>query len=301
MREVQRVERGVPEYPRVLEDLDNPPAQFYAIGDLGALAAAPGRLVAIVGTREASGYGLRVARALGRAFAEAGVLVVSGMARGIDSAAHLGALEAGGKTIAVLGTGPDVPYPVGNRGLHGRIAETGLILSESEPGRAAFQGCFPRRNRIIAALAKATIVVEAGHKSGALNTASQALQLGRVVGAVPGMIDVSEAAGSNVLLRDGALVIAGVSDALAAMSVSRKGTVSRPEMTEKEAVIWDVLSTVLADGMGPPATADGLAELTGLAVRDVLSAVSNLELVGLVRRESDGRITRADLATHNLI
>jgi DNA processing protein len=249
-----------------------------------------------------------VAHALGRAFAEAGVVVVSGMARGIDSAAHLGALEAGGKTIAVLGTGVDVPYPAGNRQLHERICRVGLVVSENAPGRTASPGCFPRRNRIIAALARATIVVEAGHKSGALNTASQALQLGRVVGAVPGMIDMPRSMGSNQLMRDGGQVIGSVDDALALMSVSRKGTVAKPEMTEKEAVVWHALTAVwgTADVLrggksaGDRTDPDAIAAFTGLPVREVFSALSNLELVGLVRREPDGQITRADLNAGDL-
>lgn len=297
---IQTLDQGSHDYPGCLADLnDRPgepgaPSRLYAVGDLCLLRGAPRRLVAIVGTREASGYGLRVARALGRAFAEAGVTVVSGMARGIDSAAHLGALEAGGKTIAVLGTGPDVPYPVGNRELHGRICAGGLVLSESEPGRGAFQGSFPRRNRIIAALARATIVVEAGYKSGALNTAAQALQLGRGVGAVPGMIDLPRSMGSNQLMRDGGQVVGSVADALSMMSVSEKRTVPRPTMSSNEAEVWDDIQ-----GCGPT-TPDDLAALTGLDVREVLAALSNLELVGLVRRESDGRIVRADIATVDL-
>lgn len=148
---VLRLVQGGPGYPACLGALPDPPRQLFCIGDLTALGPAPEALVAIVGTREATLYGLRVATALGRAFAEAGAIVVSGMARGVDSAAHDAAIKAGGKAIAVLGTGPDVPYPVANRELHSRMAAGGLIVSESEPGTKAFQGCFPRRNRIIAA------------------------------------------------------------------------------------------------------------------------------------------------------
>ena len=141
---IESVENTDSCYPGCLRELGDPPRQLYFIGDLGALTVAPVGLVAIVGTREASQYGLRVAKALGRAFAESGAVVVSGLARGIDSAAHEGALEGGGKTVAVLGTGPDVPYPVGNRGLHQRIAASGLILSENEPGQIGRASCRER-------------------------------------------------------------------------------------------------------------------------------------------------------------
>lgn len=291
-------ERALPATVRELRARDLPaclsalqretPTKLYAIGDTELLAQAPEWLVAIVGTREATPYGLRVAKALARAFAEAGAVIVSGLARGIDSAAHEGALEAGGKTIAVLGTGVDVPYPAGNRTLHGRIAATGLVLSESEPGRAAFAGCFPRRNRIIAALSQATIVVEAGHKSGALNTASLATEIGRTVACVPGMIDIPRAAGSNHLLRDGAHFVASVDDALALLKLSRNDTARRPEMGANEAELWDCL------GSGP-AQVDALASRSGLGIRQVLEAVSRLEVAGLVTRSINGEIGRAVL------
>src|SRR6202030_1437326 len=150
----------------------------------------------------------------------AGASVVSGMARGIDAAAHRTAIEEGGNTVAVLGTGIDVPYPVGHRQLHRSIAEHGLVLSENPPGATPHQGAFPKRNRIIAALAPVTIVVEAGFRSGALNTASQAIELGRTVAAVAGPIDSDKSRGSNQLLRDGAVLIAVPEDALTLLGVS---------------------------------------------------------------------------------
>ena len=275
------------QFPACLTDLRHQtPARLFAIGDIDLLASAPEGLVAIVGTREASPYGLRVAKALARAFTEAGAVVVSGLARGIDSAAHEGALEAGGKTIAVLGTGPDVPYPAGNRTLHARIAASGLILSENEPGQKAFQGCFPRRNRIIAALSKATIVVEAGHKSGALNTATQATELGRLVAGVPGPIDLPRSAGVNHLLRDGAHLIASVADALALLGLSQNAAQRRPEMGADEAEVWSCL------GEGPVAV-DALSIAAGLPIRRLLEAVSRLELAGLVSRLRSGEIGRS--------
>ena len=285
-------------YPNSLKELRDPPRQLYAIGEIGALSVPHERVVAIVGTREASPYGIRVAQALGRAFADAGAVVVSGMARGVDSAAHQGALATartgaravGGlgaaqeaRTVAVLGTGPDVPYPAGNRALHGDLAERGLVVSESRPGTKAFQGCFPRRNRIIAALARLTIVVEAGHKSGALNTASQALELGRLVAAVPGPIDDPRAAGSNTLLRDGAQVVTTIDDALGLLGLSRNKPAARPELGIVEAEVWDVVK-------GGGVSADAISAASGCPIREVLAAVAKLELLGLVTVEDSGTV-----------
>lgn len=209
--------------PGCLGDLSHPPAGLWCWGEVGSLDGAPDRLVAIVGTREASSYGLRTARKLAAACSRAGLVVVSGLARGVDAAAHEATLEAGGRTVAVLGTGVDVPYPVGHRSLLREIVGQGLALSEAELGAGARPGCFPRRNRLIAALARVVVVVEAGHKSGAINTASQALELGRTVAAVPGTIDDPRSAGANTLIRDGAQVITGVEDLLTLFGLSTSG------------------------------------------------------------------------------
>ncbi len=269
-------------YPPVLANIPDPPGAVYTIGDPRCVSEAPEGTVAIVGTRNASPYGTSVAEALGRAFAEAGVVVVSGLARGIDAAAHRGALAASGRTVAVLGTGPDVPYPAGHRSLHKRVASCGLILSESPPGRQAFKGCFPRRNRLIAALSKVTIVVEAPFKSGALNTASQALDLGRVVAAVPGPIGQERCLGSNTLLRDGAHVIASVDDALALVGVSRKLTVNKTP-SDVDAELWNILRH-------GPVGVDVLAEASARPASEIAAAVSRLELAGLVTVGADGSV-----------
>src|SRR3954465_8497875 len=156
--EIRRWVRGSESYPSELLDLGHPPFELFALGSEAALARPR---VAIVGTRTSTSYGERVARTLTRALVRAGVSVVSGMARGIDAAAHRTALEEGGNMVAVLGTGVDVPYPVGHRVLHQTIVENGLVISENPPGARAQKGSFPKRNRIIAALAPVTIVVEA--------------------------------------------------------------------------------------------------------------------------------------------
>ncbi len=282
------VEASDENYPKALTDLVYPPKLLYALGDLGMLRLASERLVAIVGTREATPYGLRVTAALAAAFANAGIGVVSGLARGIDSAAHRAALDAGGATIAVQGTGADVPYPAAHRGLHGEIAAKGLVISESEPGTLAFVGCFPRRNRIIAALAKVTIVVEAPYKSGAINTATQALTMGRTVAAVPGPIDSPRSAGCNLLLRDGAQVIATVDDALALFGHERGQQAASPQLGDLEAAIWEAL----APG---PAAAEVLGRRAGLTIRQVLEGVARLEIHGLVGQLAGGEVQRLAL------
>ncbi|MCC7196318.1 MAG: DNA-protecting protein DprA [Gemmatimonadaceae bacterium] len=269
-------------YPAALRDLAQAPDPLYAIGDLQCLGGLQGQTVAIVGTRAASPYGLRVARAFAKALAESGALVVSGLARGIDSAVHEGALAGGGRTVAVLGTGPDVPYPARNRALHSAIVAHGLVVSENPPGRQPYRGCFPRRNRIIAALAQVTIVVEAPFKSGALNTATQALELGRTVAAVPGPIDHQGCAGSNMLLRDGAHVLASIADAFGLIGLSRNQT-GIPPLRLEEAAVWDA---VRAGGM----TAAGVADTLDIPAGAVAAALARLELAGIVSFGADGTL-----------
>jgi DNA processing protein len=208
------------------------------------------------------------------------------MARGIDAAAHRTALEEGGNTVAVLGTGVDVPYPVGHRLLHRTIAEHGLVLSENPPGTTAAQGAFPKRNRIIAALAPVTIVVEAGFRSGALNTASQAIELGRVGAAVPGPIDSDQSRGSNQLLRDGAVLIAAPEDALSLLGVSLPRVApSPPLLPESEQKIWDAIAEGFVE-------TDSLPASTGLTMAECLAAITSLEIIGLVECSLAGEIRR---------
>lgn len=278
--------RGEAGYPGALLSLEQPPERLFWLGDPGLLRGAPDALVAIVGTRDATPYGLRVAADLARAFCACGIGVVSGLARGIDAAAHRATLAAGGQTIAVLGTGVDVPYPTSHRSLHAAIAGRGLVLSESEPGTKARKGCFPRRNRIIAALARVTIVVEAPFGSGAINTAKQALDLGRTVAAVPGQIDSVRSAASNELLRDGAHVIASVDDAVGLCGVSRKRTEISLPGGEVEERVWRALE---AGG----AAAETISARSGLPARQVLEGLARLELGGLVRQSPEGEMYRS--------
>ena len=271
------------DYPPELRDLAQPPRELYAIGRPSALSSPR---VAIVGTRNSTAYGERITRTLTRALARGGASIISGMARGIDAAAHRTALEVGGNTVAVLGTGVDVPYPVGHRLLHRTIGELGLLLSENPPGTPAGPGSFPKRNRIIAALAPVTIVVEAGFRSGALNTASQALELGRTVAAVPGPIDSEQSRGSNQLLRDGAVLIAAPDDALTLLGISApKDIATPPLLPDSEQKIWDAI----ADGF---VATDALPAITGLSMAECLAAITSLEIMGLAECSLAGEIRR---------
>lgn len=279
---------GDPEYPNRLADLPDPPPILFAIGAVEALNAP---CVAIVGTRRATSYGERMTFGLASALARAGVTVISGMARGIDGVAHRAALAAGGRTIAVLGTGVDVAYPTAHRALHADIARRGLLLSEELPGDRATGGSFPKRNRIIAALASVTIVVEAPHRSGALITAAHALDLDRIVAAVPGPIDVPQSAGSNMLLRDGAVMIAEIADALTLMGVSVPGTLAR-EQIEAPALADGAQRAVWSALHSPAPDLDALAARASLPARRCLAAVSALELSGAIECALTGEIRR---------
>ena len=210
------IERGSAAYPACLTDLDPPErprlhgaGSRAAIDDLDREA-----VVTIVGARQASGYGLRVAERLGRDLAVAGVTVVSGMARGIDTAAHRGALLGGGVTVAVLAGGPDIVYPPMNRDLYRQILGSGAVISEHPPGTRTRKHHFPARNRIMAALGRVVVIVEAAQPSGSLITADLAAKLGRTVGAVPGQLGIRVAEGTNDLIKEGAHLIRDARDVL---------------------------------------------------------------------------------------
>lgn len=271
-----------PDYPERLRDLEHPPVVLWVIGEPPP-AGTPA--ISIVGTRECTSYGERVTRSLANAFARCRAVVVSGMARGIDASAHLAAMESGGRTIAVLGTGVDVPYPAGHRALHRRISGNGAVISEVPPGGTAIKGCFPRRNRIIAALGGATIVVEAGVKSGALNTADWADALGRKVGIVPGPIDSPASLGSNLRLRDGAHPIITADDALALIGLSEPGRAAVDLRSGAERSVWKALSQ-------PAANFDVLSVRAGLPARMCLETVTAMELRGIVDCAITGEIRR---------
>ena len=276
------------DYPQRLRQAADAPAVLHVAGDRARLAAIAGDdapAVAIVGARRAGHDGLEVARGLGRGLAAAGVTVVSGMALGVDSAAHAGALEVGGPTITVLASGADVPYPPSKRGLYRELVRTQAVLSEMPAGFRPFRWCFPARNRTIAGLASLTIVVEAAERSGSLITAELAQELGRAVGAVPGSVLAPRAAGSNALLRDGAVVIRHAQDALdEALGIGVATALAGRDARELDGPLRALLERV-ADGRD---TVSALAA-TPAEAQHALAGLGELELLGFVRRGPGGR------------
>ena len=282
---IRRLRRSTVPYPPLLRAIPDPPAVLWLRGE------APPELlerpsVAIVGARACSSYGRSVARTLGRELAAAGLVVVSGMARGIDSEAHRGALDAGGITVAVLGCGIDRDYPAAHRELANRIAQRGLIVSEYEAGVEPAPWRFPARNRIIAGLCTATVVVEARERSGALITADFALEDGREVMVVPGEITSTVSAGSNALLRLGATPVTAAADVLEAFGIE--------PVAEPVVALDGIAGLVFAKVSEQPSTIDELARALAVAPGDVAAALIELELAGRVS-ERDG-VYRANVA-----
>jgi DNA processing protein len=277
------VARGARGYPPLVAQLHDPPKRLYLRGERPDLLDAPA--VAVVGARSASAYGAQVARMLGGDLAAAGLVVVSGMARGIDAEAHRGALDAGGATLAVLGCGIDRDYPARHAELARRIAASGLIVSEYEPGVEPAPWRFPARNRIIAALALATVVVEARERSGALITADFALELGREVFAVPGEITAALSAGTNRLIRQGAAPLLGVDDVLEAIGVEPASAATGG--AKGAAGVSDLARRVLERIADTPRDADELVRLLALDSARLAGALVELELAGLAH-EADG-------------
>jgi DNA processing protein len=264
--------RSDPGFPPLLSAIHDPPPGLFLRGTAGAeLLALPA--VAIVGARACSSYGAQVARSLARELAAAGLGIVSGLARGVDGEAHRGALDAGGLTVGVLGCGIDRDYPASHRGLAAEIAQRGLVVSEYAPGVEPAPWRFPARNRIIAGLAAATVVVEAREASGALITADLALEEGREVFAVPGEITSALSAGSNALLRLGATPLTSAADVLESFGLSAPAA-AVPELSETAAAVLERLRDAAA-------SADELARATGLDAGTVAVALTELELTGL--------------------
>jgi DNA processing protein len=278
-------------YPAQLRDADDAPAVMHVHGSFArfaALAAAPA--VAIVGARLATEYGLEVAGALGRGLAATGVTVVSGLALGVDSAAHAGALAGGGATIAVLAGAAERPYPRSKAHLHRRIADVAAVVSEMPPGFTAQRWCFPARNRVIAGLAQATIVVEATDRSGSLITADFARALGRDVGAVPGEVLSSRATGTNALIFDGALLVRDAGDVLDLLF----GAAPRPEPAERTGGPRDLDPDLrrLLDAIERGRTTLARLARTPAEARAAMAGLAELELLGLVRRGPAGSYVR---------
>jgi DNA processing protein len=278
-------------FPPALRDIPEQPPLLFAAGDL-SLASRP--TVAIVGSRNHSAYGAAACRLVATAVARAGAVVVSGMARGLDAVAHRAALDAGGGTIGVLGNGLGVVYPAANRALYEAMAGRGLLLTEFPPGERPTAGSFPRRNRLISGLARATVVVEAAVGSGALITAGCALEQGREVLAVPGPITSRTSVGSNGLIRDGATPLLEPADLFH----------HYPELGDVGWVDWGAVSSpatarlgsealALADAVGfDPVHVDALADRLGRSAAELLSALCALELAGVVEQQAGGLFRR---------
>lgn len=269
-----------PEYPPLLKEIFDPPALIFCWGDLSAAPA-----VAIVGSRRSTPYGLGVAENMGRDLAAAGMVVVSGAARGIDTAAHKGALK-GGKTIAVLGCGLDVAYPPENRRLLAQIAtEGGAVISEFLPGTSPLPANFPARNRIISGLAQGTLVVEAPLKSGALITAELALSNGRDVFAIPANIYAASSMGCHRLIQQGAKLVVSPNDILEEYGLRKKSpvpTTMPTRLTGEELAVYQVLDTVK-----PMSTDEIIFKLNRGDASNVAVILLQMELKGYV--ESNGQ------------
>jgi DNA processing protein len=297
-------------YPLRLAEVPDAPATLHV---RGALVDADALAVAIVGSRRATPYGLEVAETLAADLAARGVTIVSGLARGIDAAAHRGALRVGGRTLAVLGSGVDVIYPPENRRLAAEIAERGALLSQFAPGTPPLPQNFPTRNQVIAAMSLAVVVVEAAEKSGSLITARLAAELGREVLAVPGRITASESRGANRLIQDGAHLAMGWEDVVAVLperwkacvaptaGIGTAGDAAWRGAAEGEPVLaWrgategepSGYKSILALLSDDPVDIDHVIERSGLGAGRVSAALLELELEGCVRQIEGKRFVR---------
>ena len=271
-------------YPPLLACIPDPPPVLWVKGEPQVLTRPA---VAIVGSRAATPYALQVARRLAGELSERGVVVVSGLARGVDSAAHEGCLGGGGETIAVLGSGLDRIYPAEHHGLSRRIANKGLLLSELAPGSPPLPGNFPLRNRIISGISLGTVVVEASESSGSLITAACALRQGRDVMAVPGSVLSGRNRGSHALLKDGARVIETADDILEELGWTPTGNPS-----PRKRPLQDPLLSKLQSGESY--AFDELVRLSGVPPAKLLTRLMELELLGQVQAVPGGRFVRAE-------
>jgi DNA processing protein len=274
-------------YPDALRDLHDPPAVLHVAG--AAHTVGLGDAVAVVGARRATQYGLTVAHDLGRALSSAAVSVVSGLALGVDSAAHAGALAGTGPPVAVLAGGADRPYPASKRSLYLEVCSRGAVVSEMPPGFGIHRWGFVARNRIIAALSRVTVVVEATERSGSLTTADLAAELGRTVAAVPGRVTCATASGVNGLLRDGAVLVRHARDVLYELAelTGAMYETRPPGGDELEPVVRSLLEAIGGGHSTLP-----MLVAAGFDARTVLAGLGELEGRGLVRRGFGGRYER---------
>ena len=275
-----------PAYPPALTTIVDPPPVLWVRGTIASLTTPS---VAIVGARAASTYALSVAERLGHDLAASGVTVISGLARGVDSAAHRGALAAGGSTVGVLGSGADVMYPAEHAALAREMEVNGAVVSEAIPGAPPQPYLFPLRNRIISGLSRAVVVIEAGEKSGSLITARCALEQGRDVLAVPGNVLSGRNRGAHALLRDGAKIVESADDILEELGMCRA---HQATAGSGAAVLNDPVLACFTPG--EPVDLDSIAERSGLSTSRLLPRLFELELHGVVARVGGGRFVRVD-------
>ncbi|GHV09481.1 DNA polymerase [Clostridia bacterium] len=288
------------EYPPALLGLDDAPGVLYVKGQLSALSIEPA--IGVVGTRNPSQYGITAAGRFGYHLAKAGMTIVSGMAMGIDAAAHIGALRADNPTVAVLGCGVDVIYPPKNESLYYDIADRGAIISEFMPGSRPLGEHFPRRNRLISGLSLGVLVVEAPMRSGALITADRALDQGRDVFVIPGPIDAPNSAGCNHLIREYATLVTDPTDilkeyadryAVAPEAPKVTPTITayeekRPQLPKPKPPDLSVDQVKIYDALATPKTPDQLIGITGLTMQALLGELTLMEVEGLVKRSDIG-------------
>jgi DNA processing protein len=277
------------DYPPLLAHIDDPPIALYI---RGSLLPDDELALAIVGARKASAYGREVAQYFARRLAERGVTILSGLAHGVDAAAHRGALEAGGRTIAVLGSGIDVIYPYDHRALAEEIVAQGAVISEFPPGTKPDRFNFPRRNRILSGMSLGVLVAEATDKSGALITASLAAEQGKDVFAVPGNIFSDASSGVNRLIQDGAKPVMKIEDILEELNITVQAAETR-RTAEQIAPADPTEAQVLAAIGAAGAHVDDIARTSGLPIQSVLSTLMLMELKGLVAQSGPMQYTRA--------
>jgi len=290
-RGIVYISRNNPRFPSLLKEIPDPPVGIFFIGTLPADNT---EKVAVIGSRKCSEYGLLTARLLARPLAAAGIVIVSGMARGVDSMAHRGALQGGGTTIAVLGCGVDICYPAENRELREEIIRNGCVISEYSPGVRPTPAFFPARNRIISGLCRAVIVTEAGLKSGTLITVDQAQEQGREVLAVPGNISSKLSQGTNRLIRDGAFPVSNYEDILNVLGITPAAETqnlpqnpqnSKSSLAPEEKRVYDRLSL-------EPISFDKLADTAEVDIGRLHLICTGLELKGLAKKLPGARYIR---------
>ena len=307
----ERIVLGDARYPENLREITTPPEQLYV---RGSFAAEDALAVAIVGSRAATSYGLAVAERLAADLAARGVTVVSGLARGIDSAAHRGALRVGGWTIAVLGSGVDVIYPPENRRLASEIASHGAVVSQFEPGTRPLARHFPARNRVIAGLALAVVVVEAAEKSGSLITAGLAGEMGREVMAVPGLLTSGQSVGAHRLIQDGAALIQGWEDVVSQLPLRWRDRIKSTSTEATASTLAKAVAmrtaTAQAGTRDPhhseqsqllgligeePTDIDGIIERSGMTPGRASALLVTLEVEGRIRQLEGKRFVQVSL------